>query len=189
DQTAIISGIATDADGEVTNVNIDINGTAYPVVLSGGKFVLTLNDLEAGNYHVVAVATDNDQMEGSDTADFEIKEIIKIAPKVTVAAKVSDTSVTISGSASDEDGKVVEITISVNGTEYSVAGGNYSKTLTDLAPGDYDVVVTATDNDGLTATDTTSFAIEEEDDDDDDDDDVTNPWTSWWSWWMGLWGF
>ena len=183
-QTAVITGTAADQDGEVVSVTISVNGTEYPVALNGEKFAITMTDLEAGSYHVVAVATDNDQQQGTDTTDFEIKEIVKVAPKVTASASVNGTSVTISGNATDEDGSVVEVVIAVNGTEYTVSGGSYSKTISDLAAGQYDVVVTAKDNDGLTATANTSFTIEEED----DDDDTENPWTSWWSWWMGLWG-
>ena len=180
-KTAVITGTASDSDGQVATVTISINGTEYPVVLNGSEFIITLTDLDAGSYHVVAVATDNDQQQGSDTVDFEIEEIVKVAPKVTVSATVDGTSATISGSATDEDGEVVSVVIAVNGTEYSVSGGNYSKTLTELAAGSYDVTVTATDNDGLTATANTSFTIEEE-------VVVDNPWGSWWSWWMDLWG-
>ena len=184
-QTAVISGTASDADGEVLAATVTINGTEYPVALNAGEFTITLTDLDAGSYHVVATATDNDQQQGSDTIDFEIEEIEKLPPTVSVNTSVDGTSVTISGTASDVDGDIVEVVVSVNGTDYTVANGNYSKTLTDLAAGSYDVVVTATDSDDLTATATTSFTIEEEEEEEEED----NVWTSWWDWWMGFWSF
>ncbi len=158
-QTAVITGTATDSDGEVASVTIEINDKAYPVILNGTTFTITLTDLEAGEYKVVATAYDNDQLSATDSTTFVIQE--KVAPTVTVTATVDGTSATISGTASDEDGEVVEIVIAVNGTEYTVSGGDYSKTLTGLEPGSYDVVVTAIDDDDLEATATTSFEIKE----------------------------
>ncbi len=161
-KSATITGNATDTDGTIASVTLDVNGVAYTVVLtSAGDFSKTLTDLEVGQYTATATAEDNDGLTAADSADFEIKEIPKVAPKVSVTASVNGTTATISGSATDSDGNVVSVVIAVNGTEYTVAGGNFSKTITDLEPGQYDVTAVATDNDGLTDTAATSFTIEE----------------------------
>ncbi len=161
-KSATITGNATDTDGTIVSVTLDVNGVAYTVVLtSAGDFSKTLTDLEVGQYTATATAEDNDGLTAADSADFEIKEIPKVAPEVSVTASVNGTTATISGSATDSDGNVVSVVIEVNGTEYTVAGGNFSKTITDLEPGQYDVTAVATDNDGLTDTAATSFTIEE----------------------------
>ncbi|THB72616.1 MAG: hypothetical protein D6B28_05220 [Gammaproteobacteria bacterium] len=182
-QTAVISGTASDADGEVLDVTLNINGNEYPVVINAGEFTITLTDLDAGSYHAVATATDNDQQQGSDTIDFEVEEIEKLPPSVSVDTNVDGTSVTIFGTASDVDGDIVEVVVSVNGTDYVVANGNYSKTITDLAAGSYDVLVTATDSNDLTATATTSFTIEKE------EGEEENIWTYWLKWLKNFWKF
>ena len=181
-QTAIISGTVSDADGEVLAATLTVNGIEYSVALNAGEFTITLTDLVAGSYHVVATAMDNDQQQGSDAIDFEIEEIEKLPPTVSVDTNVDGTSVTISGTASDVDGDIVEVVVSVNGIDYVVANGSYSKTITDLALGSYDVVVTATDSDDLSATATTSFTIAEEEEEE-------NIWTSWLKWWKSFWKF
>ena len=185
EQMVTIAGTATDADGDIVNVVIEINDTNYPVVLNGDKFTLTLTDLDAGEYQVVVTASDNDMQVTSDSSSFEIEETVKLPPTVTVNADVDGTSVTISGSATDADGEVVKVVVSVNGTDYNVASGQYSKTLTGLEAGEYEVVVTATDADDLTATAITSFTIEEEE----EEEETENPWTAWWDWWSSFWTF
>ncbi len=161
-KSATITGSATDTDGTVTSVTLDVNGVTYSVTpTSAGAFSKTLTDLEVGQYTATATAEDNDGLTATASANFEIKEIIKVAPKVSVSASVSKTTATISGSATDSDGNVVSVVIAVNGTEYTVASGSFSKTISDLEPGQYDVTVVATDNDGLTDAAATSFTIEE----------------------------
>ena len=157
----IVSGSALDTDGTIASVVISINGSNSSVAIDGTAQV-TINeqftDLENGSYTVVVTATDND----GDSTSSEPKSVTidvqeeNIAPEIsafTAEASNNGACLSATGTASDTDGSVVSVSITISGQgtyPAQLTGTQFSYQNCALTSGDYEVSATATDNDGAT---------------------------------------
>ncbi|WP_345368629.1 glycosyl hydrolase family 18 protein [Algivirga pacifica] len=154
--TLSLAATASDSDGTVTSLTYTVNG----VDAAAGDFQADTY----GDYVVIATATDNDGMTATDQVTVTLLAPQPKAPTVTLSTSVSGTvnveslpyTFSIGATANDEDGTIASITYTVNGE--SATEGDYTAT----AFGNYVIVVTATDNDGLTATDQASVTVAEQ---------------------------
>ncbi|QLE00796.1 gliding motility-associated C-terminal domain-containing protein [Galbibacter sp. BG1] len=169
DTTPIITGTASSED----NISIVVNGITYTegdgILTDNGDntWALQIPDGDAlteGIYDVVATATDDAGNTANDTTTDELN-IDLTDPEIPTVVPVTTNSNTpsISGTAASED----ELTVEVNGITYSEGDGNLTDNGDDtwtlqipdtntLPDGTYDVVATATDDAGNSATDTTT---------------------------------
>ncbi|MBB6463922.1 glycosyl hydrolase family 18 protein [Flammeovirga kamogawensis] len=143
--TLDLTSNSADEDGSIVSVEITVNGEAVSET--------TYDATTYGEYTIVATVTDNDGQTGTVQATVNITEPQPIAPIVSLTTPVAGSVevetlpyyISLSSTSSDEDGDITSVVYTVNGVE--VAEGDYSAT----TYGSYVVEVTATDNDGLTA--------------------------------------
>jgi hypothetical protein len=160
----VLTGTASDSDGTIA---------AYQwTKISGGNATLTdattatlsLSNLEAGTYVFNLTATDNQGATGSDDVQV-IVEPANVAPVVNAGTDVTidlpANNVVLTGAASDSDGTVVSYSwIKVSGGTASLSGETTATlSVSQLEEGTYVFRLTATDNDGATASDDVTVVV------------------------------
>lgn len=168
--------ITAPAEGAfLSNPDVTVTGTAEaPVVLSGigaarslvaGTFSTTYEDLADGTYTVVATATDAGGLSATDSVTFTVDTVPPVVAITTPTGEVDEARPTISGTG--EPGATVTVTVDgeVVGTTTVREDGTWSVTLSaDLADGEHNISVTATDRAGNTATDSRVVTVKTVDD-------------------------
>ncbi|MEC4983931.1 MAG: Ig-like domain-containing protein, partial [Oscillatoria sp. PMC 1076.18] len=159
DPTPQLTGTIDDPDAEVI---VTINGVDYPAINNGdGTWTLPDDTIEIPllneTYDVVVTATDPSGNVGVDETDDELTIIAPL--EVTVDPLVTDDNTPpLTGTVNDPNADVV---VTINGIDYpAINNGDGTWTIPDnviepLEDGTYDVVVTATDDDGNTDIDDT----------------------------------
>ncbi|THB73337.1 MAG: hypothetical protein D6B28_04020, partial [Gammaproteobacteria bacterium] len=158
----VVNGTAKD-DVKIASVTINLSGAASDsiTVQTDGSATTTITsetftNLENGTYSIVVTATDD---EGASTSSDPVAVTIdvqeeNIPPSVDsfTASIDGQNCLNVSGTASDEDGSVVSVSISISGASYDaqLAGANFTYQNCDLEAGSYSVSAIATDNDGDT---------------------------------------
>ncbi len=160
--TFTVSASASDADGSVTNVEFLVNGAVIGDS-SSVPYSATANNLIAGSYTLTAIAWDNAGMTATNSIGVTV---IDAPPTVTItnpaanAAFQAPATFAIGASASDSDGTVTNVEFLVNG---NVIGNStsvpYSATASSLSAGTYLLTAIASDDAGLTATNTLSITV------------------------------
>ncbi len=170
-----ISGIATDQDGIVSNVNLVIS------MLSGGNiswvenlnttvdinnfYLISSSTLTDGLYQIDASATDN---EGKTSDIVSVTRRIGTEPPAT-APVLSNINVitagqcaTVTGTVIDENQNLLSVVVSFSNANISAQlnGNQYSAESCGLPGGNNSLSVTATDSTSLTSTDNASFTID-----------------------------
>lgn len=145
--TVTVSGTASDSQSGLKSVTV--NGTTV-TVSSSGSFSKSVS-LSAGSNTITVVATDN---AGRTTTISRTVIYDTEAPSLSVTSPAdgyctTSSSVTVSGTVSDSQSGVAGVT--VNGTEVTISGGTFSKSVT-LSPGSNTITVIATDRAGRTKT-------------------------------------
>lgn len=165
--TVDIRATINDDDNDITSCTVSITGsgpdTKNEACENSGNIDNTTVDtwdttsFADGNYTVTVSVQDTEGNEASDTINVVVDNT---PPDVTVDTKTtSDTTPPLSGTVSDPDATV---SVTVNGTTYNATndgGGTWSvadNVVGPLAPGTYDVQVSATDSVGNIGTDTTT---------------------------------
>ncbi len=156
---------ASDADGTVTRIDTELlqGGT----VVASHSNVMNCSDsytgLANGDYQIRVTATDNEDESGaplSTTTQTVNVQGTNLPPTVSVTGSVSGTTVNVSCAASDSDGTVSRIDTALLQNGSVVANHNNvtncSDSYTGLSAGDYQVRVTAVDNDDASTNATTS---------------------------------
>jgi len=145
-------------------ISVMVNGNPYPATNNGdGSWTLADNTvtpaLADGSYDIVVTATDAVGNSGSDGTTNELT-IDATSPTVTVTSLTSnDATPALSGTIDDP---TATINVTVNAATYAATNngdGTWTladNTIAELADGTYDVVVTATDSSGNSATDNTT---------------------------------
>ncbi len=157
-----ISAAASDSDGTVENVSINVDGQTF------NEATASWTPSDFGTYTINATATDNEGAASTATSSVTIKEktvVVNIPPQVNITTPTNGSiieqeslsPVNIAVSASDSDGTVENVTINVDGQIFN--GATASWTPSDF--GTYAINATATDNEGKTATTVITLQIKE----------------------------
>jgi hypothetical protein len=155
--TVPLIALAADADGSVSFVTFYANGAPIGVD-STSPFGLSWGPVGAGQYTLMAVATDN---KGATTASNSISIVVmapNVPPTVTLTAPapgasfVAPASLTLTASAGDLDGSVTSVSFFANGNPIgSDSSSPFSVVWSNVAPGSYTLTASATDNSGATS--------------------------------------
>ena len=128
----------SDATGELT---VTVNGKDYTANVVNGRATVSVSDLKAGNYDVVAkYSGDNNYNAAVATSSFTVSKVDSIMD-VTVNDIVFGDDLTVDAVLPDD--ATGEVVITVNGVDYHVAieNGKATGTIGGLAAGDYTVTV------------------------------------------------
>ena len=128
----------SDATGELT---VTVNGKDYTANVVNGRATVSVSDLKAGNYDVVAkYSGDNNYNAAVATSSFTVSKVDSTMD-VTVNDIVFGDDLTVDAVLPDD--ATGEVVITVNGVDYHVAieNGKATGTIGGLAAGDYTVTV------------------------------------------------
>jgi PKD repeat protein len=135
-----------DSDGTIVQYDWSVNG--QPMAPSGTNTVTFETD---GKYIVMLTVTDNDGLTGQAQIEINVESNQQAPSAIFTASPTSGSApltVTLDPSGSfDPDGTIVQYDWSVNGQPMAPSGTN---TVTFETDGKYIVMLTVTDNDGLT---------------------------------------
>src|SRR5690606_32603349 len=150
-----LTGTATDPDGTVASRQwTRISGPTTGTIVSPNNLTTVVNGLVQGVYAFRLAATDNQGAVASDTVTVTVLPRPNQAPIVTLGSDfqvtLPATSAPLEGSVSDPDGIVVSTQWTMHGGMPGViAEPNALNTIvTELEPGLYTFVLSATDNHG-----------------------------------------
>ena len=128
----------SDATGELT---VTVNGKDYTANVVNGRATVSVSDLKAGNYDVVAkYSGDNNYNAAVATSSFTVSKVDSTMD-VTVNDIVFGGDLIVDAVLPDD--ATGEVVITVNGVDYHVAieNGKATGTISGLAAGDYTVTV------------------------------------------------
>ena len=128
----------SDATGELT---VTVNGKDYTANVVNGRATVSVSDLKAGNYDVVAkYSGDNNYNAAVATSSFTVSKVDSTMD-VTVNDIVFGGDLTVDAVLPDD--ATGEVVITVNGVDYhvSIENGKATGTISGLAAGDYTVTV------------------------------------------------
>lgn len=187
--TAHVVVDAADSDGTVSAVTLSLNGTQvredasapFEWAAPGSSDDNALKNLAIGDYELSATVVDDDGGEATATMNFSVVASSVPPPPANIAPTLSFTqpaqnasftegdSVHVIVAASDSDGTIANVRLSLNGTlvrqeniapyEWAAPGGTSDPALTNLAPGDYTLTAVATDDDGATTSTDIMFTV------------------------------
>ena len=152
----ILSGTANSANSTISSTKWT-KKLGPNVTMSGdNSLTLTCSAMEVGSFVFELTATDNNGIEVSDNVQIDVLPIPANKPPFVVAGlntviKLPINSVTLNGSAVDEDGSVVSVKwTQIAGPVAAAMSGDNTLNLTaaSLADGAYIFQLTATDDDG-----------------------------------------
>ncbi len=149
---------ASDSDGTVSKVEF-YQGTTLIGTATSAPFNLTWSNVAAGNYNIVAKATDNTG--GSSTSGMvNIKvNMPNVLPQVALTSPTNNTTftaptnITLKANASDSDGTISKVEFYQGTTLIGTAtSAPFNLTWSNVAAGNYNIVAKATDNTGGSST-------------------------------------
>ena len=128
----------SDATGELT---VTVNGKDYTANVVNGRATVSVSDLKAGNYDVVAkYSGDNNYNAAVATSSFTVSKVDSTMD-VTVNDIVFGGNLIVDAVLPDD--ATGEVVITVNGVDYhvSIENGKATGTISGLAAGDYTVAI------------------------------------------------
>jgi poly(3-hydroxybutyrate) depolymerase len=163
--TITVTATADEVGGTITRVDF-YNGTHLVSSDKVAPYAITRKNVIPGTFSVTAVAFDaNGNSTTSDPITFSVTETANVPPTVSAGADQTITlptnTVTLMGTASDSDGTISKYAWSkISGGSATIATANAaSTTVTGLAQGSYVFRLTATDNDGSSASDDVAVTV------------------------------
>ena len=150
----IITADASDSDGSVSRVDF-YRGTQKIGEDSSAPYEMTWSDVGAGEYHISAVAIDNEGgMTGSEAVRLSVIAD-NLPPTVAITSPANDSELTstaniiITADASDSDGSVSRVDF-YRGTQKigEDSSAPYEMTWSDVGAGEYHISAVAVDNGG-----------------------------------------
>ncbi len=162
--STLLSGGGTDVDGTIVSYSWDQLGDTPSIATISDSTVVDplISGLIEGTYTFVLTATDDDGATDTDTVLVIVNPVILYAPIANAGEDINlifpTDSVEVNGSATDVDGTIVSYHWQQLGITPSVATISDTSIanpiISDLIFGTYTFILTVTDNDGLTDTDT-----------------------------------
>lgn len=154
--TIIVKALASDDDGEVTNVEFFLNDQQISEDPTA-PYEYVWQNIPAGEYIWYCVATDeNGASTTSATVTVNVTE--NRLPRITFTSPKPDTvikagsAIDVIVKASDPDGRVEQVTFNENGTVLAQQSeAPFSYRIVNAEAGAYTITVSATDDDGETA--------------------------------------
>jgi hypothetical protein len=166
--TVTVTGTATDPDGTITSVSWSmISGPAAAVIQQPASYSTVINNLVEGLYQFIFSAVDNSGATISDTLTITVLQPHSNQPPVANAGNdinitLPQNTVQLTGSGSDADGTVISYSwnqISGPSTASVLAPTSSVTDISDLTEGIFYFVLTVTDNNGATGSDTISVTV------------------------------
>jgi hypothetical protein len=153
------SGSASDSDGNITSYL----WTSSRDGILGSEPEIEISSLSVGKHEITFSATDNDGLISSYSINIEITALN--APIISMLSPVDGAdyrigqNVTFVGVGSDKDGNITSYlwTSSIN----DIIGTTSSFTFSGLSLGLHTITLTATDNDGLTSSDSAQISVKD----------------------------
>ncbi len=150
---ATIDANATDTDGTISKVEF-YQGNTLLGQSTTAPYGFTWTNPAAGNYNLIAKATDNN---GGTTVSDTVKVIINTLPAIAISSPANNvvftagTNITIDATATDTDGTVTKVEFYQGSTLLGQStSAPYSFSWTNPAAGNYSLTAKATDNNGGT---------------------------------------
>ena len=128
--------VITVPDDATGNVTVNIDGKNYTVPIENGTARLNVSDLAPGDYDVVVDYPGDDKYgPGSNSTSFNIPKISDYP--IDITKEDDELVITVPDDATGN------VTVNIDGKNYTVPieNGTARLNVSDLAPGDYDVVV------------------------------------------------
>jgi RHS repeat-associated protein len=153
-----LSATASDPDGSVASVQYFVNGNARSGILSTPPYTYSWTGVAAGNYSIIARATDDKGATKDSTVyNFTVAPAANAAPQVSLSASSPDTvapgGVTLTVNATDSDGSISSVWILKDGTQVgSPSSLPYAYTASGLVAGVHRFIAVARDNAGTEST-------------------------------------
>ena len=161
DDVVVTVELPVDAKGQVL---IDIDGVGYYANVTDGVAKLVIPDILGGE-HDITVTYAGDDKYASDSYSGSV-EMDKVDSSVTVSVDDTAAGDKVVIEVSVPDDATGNVTVSVDGTDYTVdvAGGKGTLVLSDLGVGEHEVTVTY-NGDGKynPSTDSTTFEVTKQD--------------------------
>lgn len=157
--TVLLSATASDADGTISKVEFFANGQSIGTDTQS-PYEATWNNVTAGSYNLVAVATDDASLETtSATASVTVTAPPNQPPTVSITSPASGATftapatITIDATPADSDGTVGRVEF-YRGAELigSDTTAPYSATWSGAPAGSYTLTAVAVDDDGASTT-------------------------------------
>ncbi len=160
--TFVVSASVSDTAGTVTNVQFQVNGTVIGNATSS-PYSATANNLGVGTYRLTALASDNTGLIASNSITITVTDA---PPSVTITSPAPNAifqapaTFTVDATAADSDGTVTNVQFSVNSTVIGNATSSpYIATANNLGAGTYTLRAVASDNAGLTGTNSITVTV------------------------------
>lgn len=162
-----LSGSGTDADGTVTAFRWrQINGPNTAIIANTAAASSGVSGLVQGTYTFRLTVTDNDGVTHSDDMNVTVNAAPNQAPTVNAGRNISITlptsSANLSGTATDADGTIASYNwrqLSGPSTSTIASAGSASTSVSGLIAGVYTFRLSATDNNGASATDDMTITV------------------------------
>ncbi len=148
----------SDTDGSISKVEF-FNGSTLLTQSSVSPFTATTSSLTAGNYTIIAKATDNNN---GSTNSAIINLIVNKLPTIAITSPTNNgvfqekTTVTLSVTSADADGTISKVEYFNNTTKLGESTTSpFGYVLNNIVAGSYSLIARATDNRGGVATSNT----------------------------------
>ncbi len=150
-----LSATVNDADGSISKVEF-YNGSTLISTDNSSPYIVTWNNVAAGNYTITAKATDNGGLTATSTAVSVTVTKPNEAPSISLTSPSSNAiftspaSISITATATDADGSISKVEFYNGGTLVGTDNSSpYTITMSNVATGSYTIMAKATDNGGL----------------------------------------
>jgi len=160
-----LNGTGEDADGEIVAYQwVQLNGPSN-VLQAWNQASVSIEGLQEGEYQFEFRVTDDDGAVAKDTVQVIVYHAINQPPVAdagnTRTLVLPDNSINITGQGYDPDGVIDAYGWQIISSNPFTATGTDQQVLNllDLQIGDYTLVLTVTDNDGASATDTVLLRV------------------------------
>ena len=162
-----MNGTGSDPDGSIATYQWQkIAGPAQYTIVSPANASTGITNLVQGVYLFELTVTDNHGASGKDSIQVTVNSLVNQPPSANAGTDISITlpvnSTTLNGSGSDPDGTIASYSWNkwTGPAQYTInAPANASTGVTGLVQGVYQFILTVTDNNGATATDTIQVTV------------------------------
>jgi hypothetical protein len=153
-----LTATASDTDGSISKVDF-YSGTALIGTSTASPYTFNWTNVDAGNYSLIAVATDNSGASTASTAANIVVNVPNSLPTVSLIAPLNGTTysagsnLNLSANASDTDGTISKVEFFAGATLIGTAttpssDGSYNISWNNIPSGAYALTAKATDNAG-----------------------------------------